>query len=185
MADSSKSKMKDPVLKLSDQIIDSLIYAVECTDKHKRSEIVKEKFSNFDKPELLKVIDGLISLGCDYAASCDETIFLHLVTEGDLHPHEVEKLNAPSFLGAVKGIRIAKNAPKQAILCESCAYRCGTLANHSIHTQHDLAHAKDCEAVFYCHKDIENLNCPSEKDKRRMRPCRGWAQEVKAANNDK
>ncbi|WP_215900693.1 hypothetical protein [Acinetobacter sp. TUM15064] len=37
----------------------------------------------------------------------------------------------------------------------------------------------ESDAVFYCHKDIENLDCPTSEDKKRMKPCKGWAQHAK------
>lgn len=147
--------------------------------KAERLNAVKEMFAKKSKDDLLALFCNVLDVGVDYAESCDETLYLHLVTTGDIHPYTVEKLNMPSFHGALNGLILAQKAPKQAVLCESCAYRCGTLANHSLNTQADLAHAIESGEVFYCHKDIENLDCPTSEDRKRMKPCKGWAQHIK------
>lgn len=167
-----------PELTLTDDLITSLSYVIQL-EKHQRFKALCQAFSGLNKDELLKVLDGVINVGCDYATSCDEAVFLHMVTTGEMHPYSVEKLNMPSFQAAIKGLYLAKRAPNQSVLCESCAYRCGTLANHSETTQADLEYAKANETIFYCHQDIENLNHPTREDRKRMRPCRGWAQDVK------
>ncbi|MCG2572266.1 hypothetical protein LVY74_01675 [Acinetobacter sp. ME22] len=147
--------------------------------KAERLNAIQAIFADKSKDEVLAAFHSVFWTGVDYAASCDETLHLHLVTTGDIHPYTVEKLNMPSFQGALHGLILAQKAPKQAVLCESCAYRCGTLANHSLTTQADLAYAIKNEKVFYCHKDIENLDCPTSEDRKRMKPCKGWAQHIK------
>lgn len=144
-----------------------------------RLQAIKDNFSAKTHDDLLNLLGNVLNVAVNYAQSCDETLHLHLVTTGDIHPYTVEKLNMPNFHGALHGLILAQKAPKQAVLCESCAYRCGTLANHSLGTQGDLAHAIKNGEVFYCHKDIENLDCPTSEDRKRMKPCKGWAQHIK------
>lgn len=177
------SEISQPLMHISNDLIDSLAFAVQCSTRKSRSKAVTERFGDCRREELLTVIDSLLNIGCDYAASCDETLYLHLVTVGEMHPYTVEKLNMPSFLGAIHGISLAKKAPNQLILCESCAYKCGTLANSSKATQADLSYAKECQEIFYCHQEIENLENPTEEDKKRIRPCRGWAQDIKGSKS--
>ena len=144
-----------------------------------RQAAFKEKFGTLAQDELLSVFSAVLDVTVSYAESCNEALFLHLVTTGDFHPHAVDKLNLPSFHTALKGVLIAQHAPNQDVLCDSCAYRCGTLANHSECTQADLEYALSVENTFYCHKEIENLDCPTEVDRKRMKPCKGWAQHIK------
>ena len=144
-----------------------------------RLQAIKDKFSAKSQDELLNLLGNVLNVAVNYAQSCDETLYLHLVTTGDMHPYAIDKLISPSFHGALNGLILAQKAPNQDVLCESCAYRCGTLANHCLSTQSDLAHALELDAVFYCHKDIENLHSPSATDRKRMKPCKGWAQHVK------
>ena len=144
-----------------------------------RLQAIKNSFGDKSQDELLGLLGNVLNVAVNYAQSCDETLYLHMVTNGGMHPYAIEKLISPSFHGALNGLILAQKAPKQDVLCESCAYRCGTLANHCLTTQSDLAHALESDAVFYCHKDIENLDCPTSEDKKRMKPCKGWAQHVK------
>ena len=144
-----------------------------------RLQAIKDKFSAKSHDELLNLLGNVLNVAVNYAQSCDETLYLHLVTTGDMHPYALDKLISPSFHGALNGLILAQKAPNQDVLCESCAYRCGTLANHCLTTQSDLAHALESDLVFYCHKDIENLECPTSEDKSRMKPCKGWAQHLK------
>ena len=144
-----------------------------------RLQAIKDKFSEKSHDELLNLLGNVLNVAVDYAQSCDETLYLHLVTTGGMHPYAVEKLISPSFHAALNGLILADKAPKQDILCESCAYRTGTLANHCLTTQSDLAQALELSAVFFCHKDIENLDIPTSIDRKRMKPCKGWCQHVK------
>lgn len=147
-----------------------------------RVQAIKDKFSHQSQDELLTLLGNVLNVSVNYAQSCDEAIFLHLVTAGDMHPYSVEKLISPSFDTALKGLILADKAPNQEVLCESCAYRCGTLANHCPTTQADLDHAIEIGNIFYCHKEMENLNEPSIEDRKRMKPCKGWAQHIKNLN---
>ena len=144
-----------------------------------RLHAIKDQFTEKSHDELLNLLSNILNVAVDYAQSCDETLHLHLVTTGGMHPYSVEKLISPSFHGALNGLILAEKAPNQNVLCESCAYRRETLANHCLTTQSDLAYAFESDAVFYCHKDIENLDTPSVADRKRMKPCKGWAQHVK------
>ncbi|WP_151765828.1 hypothetical protein [Acinetobacter colistiniresistens] len=170
---------------MTEDLIKALLYAIDNKSKEARTAALREKFGNLGQEDLLNVIDGLVTVGVDYASSCNDTLHLHLVTTGDMHPYAVDKLNMPSFVAAIKGLRLVEKAPNQNVLCESCAYRCGTLANHSDTTQADLEQAKRDKAIFYCHQEIENLDNPTAEDRKRMRPCRGWAQDVKDPKNEK
>lgn len=143
-----------------------------------RLQAVKDNFSNKNTDDLLELLFTLINVSDDYTNACDEAIELHLSIYSDMHPDKLS-FNKPSFHGALNGLILSSKAPNQNVLCESCAYKQGTLANSSLSTQSDLAYAIGNCATFYCHKNIENIECPSEEDRKRMRPCKGWAQHVK------
>ena len=144
-----------------------------------RLQAIQAQFGGKSNDELLVLLNSVLNISVNYAASCDETLYLHLVTSGDMHPHAIEKLISPSFHGALNGLILAKKAPNQKVLCDGCAYRHGTLANHCLTTQSDLMTALNSESIFYCHEGVENLDVPTEKDRKCMKPCKGWAQHVK------
>ncbi|MCU4436123.1 hypothetical protein KTH93_11650 [Acinetobacter bereziniae] len=143
-----------------------------------RSQAIWDKFSDISADELLEIIVTLINVSDGYAHACDEAIELHLSIYSDMHPDKLS-YNKPSFHGALNGLILSSNASNQDIICDGCAYKKGTLANSSLSTQSDVAYAIGNCAKFYCHKNIENIDCPSEEDRKRMRPCKGWAQHVK------
>ncbi len=66
-----------------------------------RLQAIKDKFSKKSPDELLNLLSNVLNVAVNYAQSCDETLFLHLVTTGDMHPHAIEKLISPSFHGAL------------------------------------------------------------------------------------
>ncbi|WOE40093.1 hypothetical protein [Acinetobacter chinensis] len=145
-------------------------------------QAIKDKFSDKSLPDLLQLVSEVLAISVSFTDACREALELHLVTVGDVHPHTVEKLIMPTFHGALNGLILAQKVQNQEVLCESCAYRPGTLANYSLGTQSDLSVALSMEKIFFCHKDIENHDCPSLADRKRMKPCKGWAQHVKQLN---
>jgi hypothetical protein len=142
-----------------------------------RVEPIKALLASKSKDEVAILFATLLNVADQYAKACDEAVWLHLVQEG-IHPYSIEKLITPSLHGALNGLILADKAKNQDICCESCAYRRGTLANSCLTTQANVAYAIKDEHIFYCHKDIENLDCPTSDDRKRMKPCKGWAQHV-------
>lgn len=156
----------NPILVLADALQKS-----EC----ERGHFIKENLAILEKAELMELLINVLNVGNQYAASCDEALWLQVVTRCDVHPDRLD-YNHPAFSGALKGLIIAGKASKKDQLCKSCAYREGTLANHSLSTQDDLAFAIADEAIFYCH---ENIVDGQKLDMGKVRPCRGWAQHIK------
>ncbi len=143
-----------------------------------RLEAIKDKFSLKTTDELLELVNTLINVADTYTHACNEAVELHLSIHSDMHPDKLD-YNKPSFHGALNGLILAQKAPNQSLLCHSCAYKQGTLANCSLSTQSDVAYALSECATFYCHQNIECLEHPTDEDRKRMRPCKGWAQHVK------
>lgn len=144
-----------------------------------RSQAIKEKFALKTSDELLELVSTLINVADVYTHACDEAVELHLSIHSDMHPEKLN-YNKPSFHGALNGLILARKAPNQSVLCHSCAYKQGTLANTSLSTQSDVAFAMSECATFYCHQNIECIERPTDADINRMRPCKGWAQHVKS-----
>jgi len=144
-----------------------------------RLQAIKDKFAQKTTDELLKLVSTLINVADDYTNACDEAVELHLSIYSDMHPEKLN-YNKPSFHGALNGLILARKAPNQSVLCHSCAYKQGTLANTSLSTQSDVAFAMSECATFYCHQNIECIEHPTDADIKRMRPCKGWAQHVKS-----
>ncbi|MGA4854156.1 hypothetical protein ACPC5U_12890 [Acinetobacter haemolyticus] len=149
-----------------------------------RLQAIKEKFTHKTTDELLELLDTLINVADSYINACDEAVELHLSIHSDMHPEKLN-YNKPSFHGALNGLILARKAPNQDVLCHSCAYKQGVLANTSLSTQSDVAYAMSECATFYCHQNIECIERPTDADIKRMRPCKGWAQHVKSRGKGK
>lgn len=147
-----------------------------------RLRAIKDKFSQRTSDELLELVSTLFNVADNYTNACDEAVELHLSIYSDMHPEKLN-YNKPSFHGALNGLILARKAPNQSVLCHSCAYKQGTLANTSLSTQSDVAFAMSECATFYCHQNIECIERPTDADIKRMRPCKGWAQHVKNRGN--
>lgn len=144
-----------------------------------RHQAIHEKLSSKSHDDLIKILEVLMTVSENYAESCDEALYLHLVITGDMHPHSIEKLISPKFDAALKGLLLSEKAPNQDVLCDGCAYKEGTLANHCSTTQSDLSSALNEGKIFYCHEGFERLDVPTKKDQKCMKPCKGWAQHIK------
>ena len=126
-----------------------------------------QNLSHLSSYELVAVIHDLMSVAIDYTSSCDEAVWLHLVTNGQ-HPDAFDGLNMPSFSAALKGLDLIDVAIDTSKLCDTCAYRAGTLGNHSETTQADVKTAMANGKVFYCHDD--------EAGTVKMKACQGYVQ---------
>lgn len=98
-----------------------------------------------------------------------------LLIERGLHPYEAEKLNTPTVVGALSGIRLAAGA-SAGERCAGCAFRIGSAANMSPVTVGDAANCVPAgEAPFMCHEAMDARGEP-------IKACAGWAELRKADN---
>ncbi|MFW2064992.1 hypothetical protein ACG905_17305, partial [Acinetobacter ursingii] len=62
-----------------------------------RLQAIKDKISAKSQDELLNLLVNVLNVAVNYAQSCDETLYLHMVTNVGMHPYSIEKLISPSF----------------------------------------------------------------------------------------
>lgn len=106
-----------------------------------------------------------------------EMIEMYLITEGMQYPHDAEKINLPTMLGALNGIRLTPGIKTDKV-CKGCAFKQGTCANQSISTTIDAHDQVNNNAEFMCHMDGDKaVYTPTQR-------CRGWAQAVAAHKDD-
>lgn len=98
-----------------------------------------------------------------------------LVLQGHVWPHEAERVNMPSVLGALNGIVLSASVDPGP-LCGGCAFRAGTVANQCLPTTEDADYCSTPgERPFLCHEAVdEHGNAISA--------CRGFAQRRAALN---
>lgn len=143
---------------------------------------LRELLLTLDQSQLINMTEKVFNIAKHYTHACDEAVELHLLINSDMHPDRLD-YNKPSLRGAINGLILSSKIKNKSVLCESCAYQPNTMANSSLSTQSDLAHAIAESEVFYCHIDLENQNNPTKEDRARMRPCKGWAQHCKKNGN--
>lgn len=84
---------------------------------------------------------------------------------GDISPYQAEKINLPTILGALMGVRLAKFGCDN--VCHGCAFRLGSLANQSPSTTEDADWCgHEGERPFMCHEDL--------RDGEPTKVCQGW-----------
>lgn len=86
----------------------------------------------------------------------------YLIVHGYKTPEDKTKMNLPTPLGALYGVKTAKLARTDR-MCQTCAYRKGTPANQSEGTQCDVDHALNNDQPFYCHEGIHENEEPMQK----------------------
>lgn len=119
--------------------------------------------------EVVDLFAHFIGLANSVVENNREAAELVLVTEGGLHPNTASKINLPTIMGALAGVKLAAGI-SQDRTCVGCAFRLGTCANQSPITTID---ADDCsepgEEPFMCHEDLDDLDMPTKA-------CAGFAQ---------
>lgn len=109
----------------------------------------------------------LLGLANAVVENCHTNAADLLVMQG-MHPHDSEKINMPTMLGALLGIALAAEAPKQEATCHGCAYRLGSIANQCLSTVTDADYQAQGLDGFCCHESDDHP------------PCRGHAQNLKS-----
>lgn len=141
-------------------------------EKSKRDDFIKSSLAHCSQAELVDLVNELLGASISFTEACDETMWLHLMNEG-LHPRSIEKLNMPTFKGALQGLELDKLASNKSKLCQTCAYRTGTLGNCSESTQSNVEYSIYSGSIFYCHTDSEKGTT------RKNKACQGYAQHLK------
>lgn len=141
-----------------------------------RGFLLRQYADNHGVEALVGLFGEFIGLANRLATNATEAAVVVLIAEG-LEPHEAERLNAPTVIGALEGIKLAAGVDSKPT-CGGCAFRQGTVANMSPLTTAD---ATDCVpaggAPFMCHAEMTAGGEP-------IKACAGWAQARKRENHD-
>lgn len=135
-----------------------------------RRLIVEQAARGMTKHELGEVLIHLVELSEQVIGNAEEHAIGMLIAEGNMHPHQAEKINFPSLKGAALGLAAAEcvAADARQRLCDGCAYRQGTVANQCMPTQTDAQWAIDLDHDFSCH-----INGYDEATDTSTQPCVG------------
>lgn len=122
----------------------------------------------------VRMIVEFIRLANSVAENARENAENLLVEFGE-HPHTAEKINMPSIMGALNGLKLVDGIDTAA-LCHGCVFRQGSIANQSLPTTMDAEWCSSPgENPFMCHENMDAKGNPTAG-------CRGFAQR-RAANN--
>lgn len=155
-----------------------MLQKVAVTEPGLRHLLLREYAERHGVDALAGLFGEFIGLANRLATNAVEQAELILITEGNMHPHEAEKLNGPSVLGALEGIKLAARADSVE-RCGGCAFRLGSMANMSATTTID---ARGCippgSDPFMCHENMDGHGNPTKA-------CAGWAQARKKEHHDR
>jgi hypothetical protein len=122
--------------------------------------------------ELMILLSEFMSLSISVVESNREMTETLLITEGNMHPYQAEKINQPTIQGALNG-RMLADGIDQEKLCEGCAFRIGAPANHCLSTTSDADWCiEDQRDHFYCHMEMDENGQP-------LKACAGYAIKLK------
>lgn len=138
-----------------------------------RIEMMERFFADKEKTEIISMFSSFIDMAHAVIDNCRELAELAAIGEWGVHPHEVEKLNMPTLLGAVNGYKMAHGVDPDR-LCHGCAYRKGSVANTCLVTVCDTTYCDENGQTFMCHENLNPLGEPTQK-------CRGFLKARKAA----
>lgn len=133
-----------------------------------RLEVLTAMKGRIGADAILALFSQFIGLANSVIANNREMAEMLLITEGNLHPHQAEKVNLPTLFGALNGTLLAKGVD-QSKTCGGCAFRVGTCANQSPSTTCDADWCKDGGEQFMCHEDLDDRGNPTRK-------CTGYTQ---------
>lgn len=155
----------------------AMLQRVAIVEPQLRPLLLRDYAERHGVDALAGLFGEFIGLANRLATNAVEQAELILITEGGMHPHEVEKLNGPSVIGALEGVKLAARADTSS-KCGGCAFRLGSMANMSAVTTLD---ARGCippgEQPFMCHENMDANDQPT-------RACAGWAQARKQEHHD-
>ncbi len=120
-----------------------------------------------------ELVDAVMTLTERFTAALQATrehVELLAITEFDMNPHQVDKLNLPTLLGSLMGLSLP--LVKEGGCCKTCAFRQGTAANQSIPTIQDALECVGDGQQFMCHDGVRDGDEP-------VHICRGWAQAAR------
>lgn len=135
----------------SDQAI--LLAALFIMPIELRRETLEEHAAGAGPDAIVDLLLEFVSLAKSVEENARGYIECMMMAHGAVHSErEADHLNAPSIVGALEGIRIAR-APT-AGMCGSCAFRLGSVPNQCLPTVQDALHCIGGPMQFNCHQDL-------------------------------
>lgn len=128
-------------------------------------------FKSADNDYLAEMIMGLIELSGSVIENHDSMIRTVAEVNHGMPPSVSEKINLPDLVGALMGISIASGIDQDKV-CESCAFRLGSIPNQCSSTVNDVFYCAEGDSDFMCHENIGD-------DGKCTRACKGYAQYLK------
>lgn len=182
-----EAALKAHALRIEAMVPDSHRYAIDPDDAgflagaavaptHLRPLLLREYAAQRGLVRLVALFSEFMGLANRVAANAEEAAIMCLIG-GGFDPHQAEKVNAPSILGALEGVRLAAGIDISTT-CAGCAFRLGTVANTSPCTTADAKHCvTPGEIAFSCHEDLDARGEPTKA-------CAGWAQARKRESRE-
>jgi hypothetical protein len=133
-----------------------------------RRELLSQYAHKHGAEALLTMFAEFIGLANSVVANNREAIELFLITDKQWHPYDAEKVNLPTIMGALNGLKLVEGI-NQEKTCHGCAFRKGTPANQCLPTTFDAAYCADEGEKFLCHEDLDQNGQP-------FKTCRGYGQ---------
>ena len=131
-----------------------IIIALSSMRHDGRMALLKMLLDAEDAYALADLLSHVIGMANSVGGSCREWIEITAICEGNTHPHEAEKFNLPTMIGAAMGAKLAARVDQDG-LCAGCAVRHGTVANQCAPTVCDVEWI-DTKGGFLCH--LEGLD---------------------------
>jgi hypothetical protein len=103
---------------------------------------------------LADLFSHTIGMANSVVENCREWIEITAICEDKVHPHDAEKFNLPTMIGAAMGAKLAARVDQDG-LCAGCAARHGTVANQCAPTVCDVDYIEE-KGGFLCH--LEGLD---------------------------
>lgn len=133
-----------------------------------REEVIIGLMKRRGQKAVIRMFANFMGLANSVVANMRDAIEVYAIVEGDMHPHSAEQLNLPDIFGACNGAGLTDRID-QSKLCDTCAFRLGTIANQCAPTTCDADYcAHPGERPFLCHEHEEGEE-PSKA-------CAGFAQ---------
>lgn len=130
-----------------------------------------------DKTHAARLISALIGVTDSIAENSRECVEVFAISGANLlHPNSAEKLNLPSFQGAMTGVVLSTLIGDSSV-CKSCAFAKGAPANQCPTTTVDATDCVAGEDEFYCHQGIQDGDAPKKL-------CRGYLAALSNSNNN-
>jgi hypothetical protein len=137
-----------------------------------RLEEMAKFFANRDIFEIMRMFSNYIDMAETVILNTREQYEVFAIAGGNLHPNDADKVNVPSILGAINGLKIAGDLDP-AKFCHGCAFRKSSVANTCLTTVADTEYCSQEGQTFMCHENLDpKTGEPTQK-------CRGFLKAEK------